>query len=277
MLLDDYISLNGIPTGIARERLGVLKELCRINQDLRERDHFSGAVRGRDLARLADRAQDRLVQEKESRLLRKFQFEPDPVEKLSLTTLPLSADEVRLGEDRGKVMTSRDFTRQRMQLQKLNSEQSLFERRTKRRAFLDKSIIGPRKGHVRDRARGSGWGIDRYAVLTNVVSGEANRKDVDVTTAVITDDRSPANDVDDTSKLHEHFRSPSLPALNAKDELEPEVEETGVRVHPSLSGNHSASLDYLPVIRDVTRQQDLVSSSPHVSLADEHLPPIAKT
>ncbi|KAL8560219.1 hypothetical protein ACOMHN_021713 [Nucella lapillus] len=83
---------------IARERLSLVKELCRINQDLKDVDHFKDSVRGKALTRFADKAQRRLLQEKEVKEIYKFNFQPDPVEKMNMQ-LPLIREEMGAGEE----------------------------------------------------------------------------------------------------------------------------------------------------------------------------------
>ena len=137
---------------IARERLGLLKDLCRINQEMRELDHFQDSMHGRDLTRFTDRAHGRLQHQREAKLIHKYNFEPDPVEKMNLH-LPLIKEEHRGsdnggdGEDIAKVITAKDLNKHRVQLRKSNFEQCVADRRNRRRPFWDKAVLGSQKQH----------------------------------------------------------------------------------------------------------------------------------
>nr|KAG5710964.1 hypothetical protein BaRGS_013698 [Batillaria attramentaria] len=224
---------------IARERLGLVKELCRINKEQRQLDHFSDSVYGKDLTQFADKAQDRKVHEKEEKLLKKYDFEPDPVEKMNVLSLPVireghesSVDGESSegggggssggGEDLGKVLTSKDLARQRIQLKKLNTERSLADRRNKRRAFWDKSIIGEKKKDMAKQrngffAPGRFYGHDRGL---NHGAGQLG-----------TDN---ASSEEAPNKTRGPYKSPSLPALNNIHKLT----TVKMRMHPSLSNKH---------------------------------------
>ncbi|KAK7108133.1 uncharacterized protein [Littorina saxatilis] len=147
---------------IARERLGVIKQLSRFNQEMRELDHFRDSMHGKAITRFADRLHGRLQQEKElKQIVHKFDFEPDPVEKINLTNL-LLRDEAGDGEEGGgaiegediaKVWTSKDLNKQRVQLQKTTFEQCMAEKRNRRRPFWDKAVLGSRKKKTFQRDR----------------------------------------------------------------------------------------------------------------------------
>lgn len=161
---------------IARERLGVIKQLSRFNQEMRELDHFRDSMHGKAITRFADRLHGRLQQEKElKQIVHKFDFEPDPAEKINLTNL-LLRDEAGDGEEGGgaiegediaKVWTSKDLNKQRVQLQKTTFEQCMAEKRNRRRPFWDKAVLGSRKkktfqrdrnGFIRNLGGGGGGG-----------------------------------------------------------------------------------------------------------------------
>ena len=148
---------------MARERLGLIKDLCRISKEQREADHFQSDMHGKELSRFADRAQDRLHHVRERKQLRKYDFQPDPVEKMSVSLLPpIRVEEDRGGgggagvggEDVGKALTSKDLYKQRVQLQKTNFEQGVVERRNRRRSFWDKAVIGTRKKELEKYSNG---------------------------------------------------------------------------------------------------------------------------
>ena len=247
---------------IARERLGLVKELCRINQNMRELDHFQDTMHGKDLTRFTDRAQDRLQHHKEVKQIHKYNFEPDPVEKMNLH-LPLIKEEgTEAGSDGGdiaKVITAKDLNKHRVQLRKTNFEQCMADRRNRRRPFWDKAVIGSRKQQsLRDRN-----GFFRLHRGPGLFSGQGEPP-VQPTNG---------NGRDERRKPRGPFKSPSLPSLTNLRKLDSDKMNA---VHPSLSDRHSASMDYLPVIQG-TRGQHLFFTSPKApTLSSSALPTIAE-
>ena len=110
---------------------------------MQEVDHFQDSMRGRDLARFTSRAHHRQQHDKEAKEIHKFSFQADPAQKVALH-LPLIREEDGAEADPGQTLTSKDLNKQRVQLQKFNSEQHVAHRRTRRRPFWDKAVIGSR-------------------------------------------------------------------------------------------------------------------------------------
>ncbi|XP_076445678.1 uncharacterized protein LOC143283357 [Babylonia areolata] len=257
---------------IARERLSLVKELCRINQDLRHVDHFHDSVRGKALTRFADRAQRRLLQEKELKEVHKFDFQPDPVEKMNLHHhLPLIREEGGGGGGMGQgdgvmttttmtTVTAKDLYKQRVQLRKSNSEQCAAERRNRRRPFWDKAIIGSRKAES-SSSRNPFFRPHRGGVL-GPGSGLALGLGLAYPSPAVTSSQRSSNGAEEEEEEEGEWegeelvrrrpalsKSPSLPALHSIHSRGDITHFRPDAVHPSLSNRHSASLGYLPVIK----------------------------
>ena len=247
---------------IARERLGLLKDLCRINQEMRELDHFQDSMHGRDLTRFTDRAQGRMQHLREAKLIHKYNFEPDPVEKMNLH-LPLIKEEHRGsdnggdGEDIAKVITAKDLNKHRVQLRKSNFEQCVADRRNRRRPFWDKAVLGSQKQQSQ-KDRNGFFRPHRVGMFGGHVEPAQHAE---------------GSEQWEPRKARGPFKSPSLPALNTLRRLDTDRVHA---VHPSLSDRRSASMDYLPVIQG-TKGQHLFFASPKApTLSGSTLPTIAE-
>lgn len=230
-----------------------MKELCRMDQEYRVMDHLHDSLHGKDLSLVAHKAQDRLHQDKGNRLLKKYNFEPDPVEKmnlnLSLLKQGLSASSGgSVGEDIGKVLTAKDLTLYRIRMQKLTSEQRVAERRKRRRAFLDKAIIGS----VRPKGRAAGNNRNWRSPIW------------------IKNDLTPI-------KAASTSRSFSLPALNGLSQKRTEHVKPGSLQPPRRSqSKYSISSNHFPAVHNTKRPLPPVvtsskTSAPRLKL---HLPKV---
>ncbi|XP_076466881.1 uncharacterized protein LOC143298085 isoform X2 [Babylonia areolata] len=257
-----------------QDRLGLLTELCRIREDQRGAEHLPLTTSGPALTALIQQAHVRDQRLKAAKELQKFHFQPDPVEKVKVN-LPLAPARGQAVELR----TARELEHHRVRLLRSTFQQLVAERRNRRRAFWDKALIGPRKISVQGEPRGS-------LTLNSRASGQLQQQqnaepggqtqesprargeqqqqeqgatttgeEGDVVDPTITTRGSPRR----SAGLS---KSPSLPALNSSSTRrrpDPNSSSSST-VHPSLSNRHSASLDYLPVIKGTAARGSLVSS-----------------
>ncbi|XP_076466879.1 uncharacterized protein LOC143298085 isoform X1 [Babylonia areolata] len=273
-----------------QDRLGLLTELCRIREDQRGAEHLPLTTSGPALTALIQQAHVRDQRLKAAKELQKFHFQPDPVEKVKVGVVVVVVRVVGevvkvnlpLAPARGQAVelrTARELEHHRVRLLRSTFQQLVAERRNRRRAFWDKALIGPRKISVQGEPRGS-------LTLNSRASGQLQQQqnaepggqtqesprargeqqqqeqgatttgeEGDVVDPTITTRGSPRR----SAGLS---KSPSLPALNSSSTRrrpDPNSSSSST-VHPSLSNRHSASLDYLPVIKGTAARGSLVSS-----------------
>ena len=140
---------------LARERLELLKDLCRLNRDHCFLEHLGKDLSGQELISFTDRAIEQQTGKKEALKTHKYSFENNNVEIIRLRGQPhrrkdevyKSISDIRVfGSDCAKAMlSSKDLRQQRVHIMKATSDKWTADRKNRRRPFVDKAAMKVQK------------------------------------------------------------------------------------------------------------------------------------